>query len=59
MTKFELYERMLQEISEEENYLSERGYTEVEYQKFKKLFKKNLEDTANLFNEWISTKQNI
>ncbi|TFJ36743.1 hypothetical protein CKN73_13490 [Carnobacterium divergens] len=59
MTKFELYERMLQEISEEENYLSERGYTEVEYQKFKKLFKKNLEDTANLFNEWINTKQNM
>lgn len=59
MTKFELYERMLQEISEEENYLSERGYTEVEYQKFKKLFKKNLEDTATLFNEWINTKQNM
>lgn len=59
MTKFELYERMLQEISEEENYLTERSYTEVEYQKFKKLFKKNLEDTTNLFNEWINTKQNI
>lgn len=52
MNKFELYERLWQEISEEKVFLSDGQYSEKEYQIFKTIFEQNLSLTVFLFKEY-------
>lgn len=52
MDKFELYERLWQEISEGKSFLPDEQYTEKEYQIFKALFEQNLSLTVFLFKEY-------
>lgn len=51
MNKFDVYERLWQEVKSEEKFLPETEYTEEEYQLYKKLFKQHLRMTVDKFQE--------
>lgn len=59
MNKFDLYERLWQEISEESIFLPDREYTEKEYKKLKKLIQINLFEAVLMFSEHTDYKQRI
>lgn len=53
MNKFDVYERLWQEVKSEEVFLPEVEYTEEEYQIYKKLFKQYLRVTVDDFQNTI------
>lgn len=51
MNKFDVYERLWQEVKSEESFLPEGDYREEEYQLYKKLFKQHLREIVDSFHK--------
>lgn len=51
MTKFELYEWLWIEMCQKDLFLTEKSYTEEEYQLYKQLIEENFTIVATVFSE--------